>query len=130
LSWSASTTVSSTFSGTPVATPDAEPNDLVMSLRTMPDWVRTLGPFEPSPGYGPPVSCGISPTSLEASVVALVDVLLGVLLGVLVVVASSGAQPATAARPAAVSLLGVYCEAVFHRLGVGAGELSVVVPRV
>jgi len=31
-----------------------------MSLRTMPGWVNTLGPLEPSPGYGPAVSSGIS----------------------------------------------------------------------
>ena len=32
-----------------------------MSLRTMPDWVSTLGPLNlPSPGYGPPVSVGIT----------------------------------------------------------------------
>ena len=30
-----------------------------MSLRTTPLSVRTLGPFEPSPGYGPAVSWGI-----------------------------------------------------------------------
>jgi hypothetical protein len=32
----------------------------VMSCRTTPDASRTLGPLEPSPGYGPAVSCGIS----------------------------------------------------------------------
>src|SRR6476619_3489441 len=31
-----------------------------MSSRTMPLWVSTFGPFEPSPGYGPAVSSGIS----------------------------------------------------------------------
>src|SRR5687767_9922852 len=31
-----------------------------MSLRTMPDSSSTSGPFEPSPGYGPAVSSGIS----------------------------------------------------------------------
>ena len=47
-------------SGTPSATPLAEPKLDVMSLRTMPLSVRTFGPFEPSPGNGPAVSSGIS----------------------------------------------------------------------
>jgi hypothetical protein len=102
--------VSSTVSGTPVATPDAEPKDLVMSLRTMPDSVSTFGPLEPSPGYGPAVSCGISSTSVP---VVVLEVALGLLVvvGVLdvvvvpVVVESvvpvvSVEHPATAARPA------------------------------
>jgi hypothetical protein len=37
-------------SGTPSATPDADPKLRVMSLRTMPLSVRTLTPLEPSPG--------------------------------------------------------------------------------
>ena len=37
-------------SGTPLATPLAEPKLVVMSLRTMPLWVSAFGPFEPSPG--------------------------------------------------------------------------------
>ncbi len=40
-----------------------------MSLRTMPLWVSTLTPFEPSPGYGPAVSSGIA---VRLSVVAVV----------------------------------------------------------
>src|SRR3954467_2591127 len=43
-----------------------------MSLRTMPLWVNTLGPFDPSPGYGPAVSSGIWPT--DAPDAAVVDV--------------------------------------------------------
>jgi len=39
---------------------DADPKLVVMSLRTMPVSVRTLTPLEPSPGYGPAVSSGIS----------------------------------------------------------------------
>ena len=31
-----------------------------MSLRTTPLWVSTLAPFDPSPGYGPAVSSGVS----------------------------------------------------------------------
>jgi hypothetical protein len=37
-------------SGTPRATPEAVPKLWVMSLRTMPLWVRMLAPLEPSPG--------------------------------------------------------------------------------
>jgi hypothetical protein len=36
--------------GTPSATPDAEPKLERMSLRTTPDSLSTLGPFDPSPG--------------------------------------------------------------------------------
>src|SRR5215204_4860847 len=46
-------------SGSPSATPLAEPKLDVMSLRTMPCSTSTFGPFVPSAGYGPPVSCGI-----------------------------------------------------------------------
>src|SRR6478752_5645926 len=49
--------------GMPSATPDAEPNDVVRSLRTTPDSVSTFTPFDPSPGYGPAVSSGISPSA-------------------------------------------------------------------
>jgi hypothetical protein len=49
-------TWSLTVRGTPAATPDAEPKLDRMSLRTMPDWLRTFLPLEPSPGYGPAVS--------------------------------------------------------------------------
>ncbi len=37
-----------------------------MSLRTMPDRSRTSGPLDPSPGYGPAVSSGISPVDAAA----------------------------------------------------------------
>ena len=53
--------------GTPSATPDAEPKLEVMSLRTMPLSVSTLTPLEPSPGYGPAVSSGISPSATSTS---------------------------------------------------------------
>src|SRR4029453_10512741 len=46
-------------SGTPSATPDADPKLLVMSLRTIPLSVRMLPPVDPSPGWGPAVSSGI-----------------------------------------------------------------------
>src|SRR5206468_6116664 len=39
-----------------------------MSLRTTPLWVRTSGPFEPSPGNGPAVSSGITAQSAAAAV--------------------------------------------------------------
>src|SRR5262249_20299160 len=66
------TTVSSTVSGTPFATPLAEPMLERMSLRTTPSWVRTFGPFEPSPGKGPSVSSGIFEQLDSASSVAVV----------------------------------------------------------
>lgn len=37
-----------------------------MSLRTMPDRSKTSGPLDPSPGYGPAVSSGISPVDAAA----------------------------------------------------------------
>ncbi|WP_367616046.1 hypothetical protein [Phycicoccus avicenniae] len=45
----------------------ASPKLLVMSERTTPDCSRTSAPFEPSPGYGPAVSSGISTRSVAAS---------------------------------------------------------------
>jgi hypothetical protein len=47
-------------SGTPVATPDAPPTLVVMSLRTMPLMLSAFTSFEPSPGNGPAVSSGIA----------------------------------------------------------------------
>src|ERR671914_2085873 len=55
-----SSSVISTVVGTPSATPEALPKLFVMSSRTTPLSVRTLGPFDPSPGNGPAVSSGIS----------------------------------------------------------------------
>src|SRR5437773_311702 len=57
-------------SGTPAATLVEVPKLERMSLRTTPLWVRMSGPFDPSPGYGPAVSSGITshvPTALEAA---------------------------------------------------------------
>ena len=45
-----SRTLRLTVSGTPLATPDADPKLLVMSRRTMPLSVRTFTPLDPSPG--------------------------------------------------------------------------------
>jgi hypothetical protein len=58
-----STTVSVIVSGMPSATPSAEPKLFVMSRRTTPLSLRTFGPFEPSPGYGPAVSLGMTSQS-------------------------------------------------------------------
>src|SRR5918999_4403355 len=55
-----SSSVISTVVGTPSATPEALPKLFVMSPRTTPLSVRTLGPLDPSPGNGPAVSSGIS----------------------------------------------------------------------
>jgi pimeloyl-ACP methyl ester carboxylesterase len=52
-------------SGTPSALVVLDPKLEVMSRRTMPLWVSTLAPFEPSPGYGPAVSVGISPLAVS-----------------------------------------------------------------
>src|SRR5262245_36448941 len=46
-------------SGTPSALPDKPAKLERMSLRTTPLAPSTLGPFDPSPGYGPCVSSGI-----------------------------------------------------------------------
>src|SRR5215204_1672754 len=60
-------------SGTPCASPLAEPKLARMSLRTIPLWVKALGPLEPSPGNGPAVSSGIGvEVSVAAAVVAVV----------------------------------------------------------
>jgi hypothetical protein len=52
----ASRTVSLISSGTPSAVVVEEPKLERMSLRTMPESSSTLGPLDPSPGYGPAVS--------------------------------------------------------------------------
>src|SRR6478609_1111115 len=58
-------------SGMPSAVPVRSPKLERMSLRTTPLWLRTSGPFEPSPGNGPAVSSGI--TSQAASPTADAD---------------------------------------------------------
>lgn len=60
--------VSSRVIGTPAAVAEPLPKLDRMSLRTTPDSVSTFAPLEPSPGYGPAVSSGISP--VEVAVVA------------------------------------------------------------
>src|SRR5262245_43002051 len=64
---------------TPSAVPLDEPKLERMSWRTTPLSVRTLTPFEPSPGYGPAVASGLSPIGplaldepVAATVVAVV----------------------------------------------------------
>ncbi len=49
-----------------------EPKLDVMSLRTIPSSVSTFTPLVPSPGYGPPVSSGISDTHSVVDVLAVV----------------------------------------------------------
>ena len=87
-------------SGTPAAVAEAEPKLEVMSLRTMPLSVSTLTPLEPSAGYGPPVSSGISavvPAVASAAVVVEPEA------DELAVVAAESPydvpQPTTVARP-------------------------------
>ena len=72
-----------TVVGTPVAMVVDVPKLDVMSLRTMPLSVRTSGPFDPSPGYGPAVSSLIGvhdavATVSAAAVLALVEATIAV----------------------------------------------------
>src|SRR2546423_13714562 len=68
------TTVNWIVYGTPSAVP-LEPSKLVrMSLRTTPLSLSTSGPLEPSPGYGPPVSSGITEHVVTAVVPVVVVV--------------------------------------------------------
>src|SRR5436190_597964 len=60
------------------------------SLRTTPVSGRTLGPFEPSPGYGPSVSCGMR-AQVDVDVTGVVLVVVGVVDAVVVVVVALGA---------------------------------------
>jgi hypothetical protein len=61
--------------GTPSAVVVEEPKLERMSPRTTPESSSTLGPFEPSPGKGPPVSSGTSerspPDETEPAVVVV-----------------------------------------------------------
>jgi hypothetical protein len=68
--------VNSKVIGTPWAVPLDAPKLERRSLRTMPLWSSTSGPLEPSPGYGPAVSSGISDDAAAAlePVVALLEV--------------------------------------------------------
>src|SRR5689334_18622708 len=52
--------------GTPSAVPDDDPKLDRMSLRTTPSSPSTSTPFDPSPGYGPAVSSGITPVAVVA----------------------------------------------------------------
>src|SRR3954454_9218930 len=69
-----SSTVSLMVSGIPRAAADPEPKLRVMSLRPMPLWLRTLAPWEPSAGNGPPVSSGILPVFEPLAAHGLADV--------------------------------------------------------
>src|SRR5689334_22611126 len=67
------------FNGTPAAVPLMPAKLDRISLRTTPLDVSTFGPFDPSPGYGPSVSCGtrahvaVDVTGVVAVVVVVVD---------------------------------------------------------
>ncbi len=94
--------VSSIARGTPSAIPDAEPKLVVMSLRTMPLCVSTLTPLEPSAGYGPPVSSGISdavPDAVVAPPVEAVVIAAAVLAVLPGEVLDDAPQPTRVARP-------------------------------
>lgn len=72
----ADTTVSTMFSGTPAAVPLRPAKLARMSPRTTPLWLSTVGPFEPSAGYGPAVSSGMRLHVLDVGgVVVVVGVL-------------------------------------------------------
>jgi hypothetical protein len=53
------TIVRSIVSGLPSAVPLSPAKLERISLRTTPVWPSTSSPFDPSPGNGPPVSCGM-----------------------------------------------------------------------
>src|SRR5213076_2148282 len=84
--------VSSTCSwmvrGTPWARPLAEPKLGRMSRRTIPLWVSTLGPFDPSPGKGPAVSSGMGVAVSPAAVAGVVAAVVAVVAAVVAVVAA------------------------------------------
>ena len=95
---SRSLTTRENSSGTPSAVPLEPPNEVRMSLRTMPDSVRTSGPFEPSAGYGPAVSDATSvavPAAALAAVPADADV-----PAVSVVLPQAAVPPTSARAPA------------------------------
>jgi hypothetical protein len=92
-----SSTLRVIVSGTPEATPEAVPKLLVISLRTMPLSVSTFTPFEPSPGYGPAVSSGISVPAAAAVLASVVGVAALLLDAVVPVLAPSELQAASAA---------------------------------
>src|SRR6478672_4297203 len=76
--------VSSIDIGTPSARPVYGPKLARMSSRTTPDSMRTFGPFDPSPGYGPAVSAGAA-VAQEAPSAAVVVVAAEVAVDVAVV---------------------------------------------
>ena len=72
-----------------------------MSLRTTPVDVSTVGPFDPSPGYGPAVSSVISaavPVVVDGGVV-VGDVVVVVLFAVLVGDVGESPQPTSCKAP-------------------------------
>src|SRR4051794_39687410 len=73
-----STSLSFTVRGTPAAVVVDDPKLDRMSRRTTPLSVRTFGPFEPSPGYGPAVSWGILPGDVGEPVAAAVVLVVAV----------------------------------------------------
>jgi hypothetical protein len=76
----------------PTATVVEEPNDERMSLRTIPESSSTFTPFDPSAGYGPPVSSGTSSRGADAADVALaVGVAVGVAVALAVAVGEASA---------------------------------------
>src|ERR1700754_2617798 len=99
--------LSSSVIGTPSAFPVAPPKLERMSLRTIPLLVSTFGPLEPSPGYGPAVSSGISPLLVAVGPLLLSPlVAVGPLLLSPLVLSPHAARPIAAApRPNARSRL-------------------------
>jgi hypothetical protein len=92
-------------SGTPAATPLAAPKLEVMSLRTMPLSVSTLGPFDPSAGNGPAVSAGMASSVEVEPVVVDVAPPVAPLPVVPLVAVVPEAHPTRATRPAPASIL-------------------------
>src|SRR5215207_2626797 len=78
-----STTVNDIVYGTPSTVPLMPSKLEVMSLRTTPFSASTSGPFEPSPGNGPPVSSGnaeheVTVDAAEPAVVVVAALVVGV----------------------------------------------------
>jgi hypothetical protein len=84
------------FNGTPAALPLMPAKLDLMSPRTTPDELNTVGPFDPSAGYGPSVSSGMRlhvALDVGGVVVAVVVVAAALLDVVVVAVGEVGVSP-------------------------------------
>ena len=88
------------FRGIPAAVPERSPKLERMSWRTTPLSTRTLGPLEPSPGNGPPVSWGTASTGSPPPVVVDAAPVVEVELDVVAPVLPLSELQATSTTPA------------------------------